>query len=60
MSAKTPDFQATTNPVWLEIKNGVRPSEQKQPWQQPVIEYVNLAWSEADGGATFDGAAGSS
>jgi hypothetical protein len=40
--------------------SGTKPNDQKQPWQQPVIEYVNLAWSEADGGATFDGAAGSS
>ena len=32
----------------------------KQPWLQPVIEYVNLASSEADAGATFDGAMGSS
>ena len=39
---------------------GAKPNDPKQPWQQPVIEYVNLAWSEADGGVTFDGASGSS
>jgi hypothetical protein len=32
----------------------------KPPWQQPVIEYLNLALSENDGGATFDGVGGSS
>jgi hypothetical protein len=36
------------------------PNNSKQPWQQPVIEFVNLGSSEADGGATFDGGAGSS
>jgi hypothetical protein len=36
------------------------PTELKQPWQPPVIEFVNLKSSESDGGANFDGAAGSS
>jgi hypothetical protein len=36
------------------------PNDSKQPWQQPVIEFVNLGSSEADGGAAFDGTVGSS
>jgi hypothetical protein len=36
------------------------PDNSKQPWQQPVIEFVNLGSSENDGGATFDGIGGSS
>ena len=36
------------------------PTELKQPWQPPVIEFVNLKASESDGGPTFDGVAGSS
>jgi hypothetical protein len=45
------DFPAPSHP---------EPNESKRPWQQPIIEYLNLASSESDGGATFDGAAGSS
>jgi hypothetical protein len=26
---------------------GAKQNDPKQPWQQPVIEYVNLGWSEA-------------
>jgi hypothetical protein len=40
--------------------NDTKPKDLKQPWQLPIIEYVNLAWSENDGGATFDGVGGSS
>jgi hypothetical protein len=36
------------------------PDNPKQPWQQPVIEFVNLSSSTADGGANFDGTVGSS
>jgi hypothetical protein len=36
------------------------PTELKQPWRPPVIEFMNLKSSEADGGANFDGLAGSS
>jgi hypothetical protein len=36
------------------------PDELKEYWQEPVIEYLNWASSEADGGANFDGTNGSS
>jgi hypothetical protein len=47
-------------PDELPEPRGTEPNELKQPWQQPVIEYLNLASSQADGGATFDGTTGSS
>jgi hypothetical protein len=48
------------NPDELPEPRGTEPNELKQPWRQPVIEYLNLVSSQADGGATFDGTTGSS